>query len=372
MTSWPRSAGAPSPAEPRALRVFFLCGGTREFAPTRLRVLQYLPLLRARGIECEVSSISGKWATVWDQRDAVLDFAGRLRAYGDKLLRPLRRARLPRRIRGADVLFVQRALGPIAWQRRCAAAARRCVFDLDDGIHLAHPQLAVAPRRQRRRAARVSSWLALADTVIAASPYLARQWPEHSIAVLPTPVDCERVRPVAKAGRESVVVGWIGSPPNAAELELVREPWSRLARRHPQLRLLLVGAGQPAARERSIEYRAWSESVELEALAQIDIGIMPLTDRPWNRLKGGYKLLLYMAAGLPVVASPVGINRELVRDGENGFLAPDPAAWEAALERLILDPARRAGLGARGRAAVESDFSLVALAPRLARLLETP
>jgi glycosyltransferase involved in cell wall biosynthesis len=351
------------------MRIFFLCSGTREFASTRLRVLQYLPELRARGFDCHVASVASRRATVLDQRERRMLLGDRLVAYADKLLRPLRWAQLAGRIRGADVLLVQRALGPIALQARCAAAARRCLFDLDDGIHLGHPQLASAPRRQRARRERVAAWLRLADRTIAASSELAREWPDLPIAVLPTPVDCQRVRPATRGAAQGVTIGWIGSPPNAAELEVVRRPIQRLRQRHPDLELLLVGGGAGALASEPAERRVWSEPAELEALGRIDVGIMPLADSPWNRLKGGYKLLLYMAAGLPVVASPVGVNRDLVREGESGYLAAAQAAWEEALERLILDPALRARLGSHGRRRVESEYSVTALAPRLAELL---
>jgi glycosyltransferase involved in cell wall biosynthesis len=353
------------------MRVFFLCDGTREFAPTRLRVLQYLPYLREHGFDCEVASIAGRWMTILHQRELAAPALGwPLWAGAEKLLRPLSWARLARKVEGADVLLVQRALGPVGLQARCAAAAGRCLFDMDDGIHLPHPQLSLSPARQRRRRRRVQAWLSLAQTVIVASPYLAREWPDYPIQVLPTPVDCDRVRPAAKPRGAAVVIGWVGSPPNAAELELIRLPWQRLRRRCPNLELLLVGAGPRALDSEPAERLAWSEAQELEALGRIDIGIMPLQDQPWNRLKGGYKLLLYMAAGLPVVASPVGINRELVRAGENGLLAEGEAGWEEALERLIRDPDLRSRMGARGRALVESEYSLAGLAPRLAELLE--
>jgi glycosyltransferase involved in cell wall biosynthesis len=104
-------------------------------------------------------------------------------------------------------------------------------------------------------------------------------------------------------------------------------------------------------------------------IARMDIGIMPLLDSPWERGKCGYKIIQYMACGLPVVASPVGANVDIVRDGENGLLAADDAAWRHALERLIANPALRARMGRAGRALVETEYSLMVQAPRLADIL---
>ena len=104
-------------------------------------------------------------------------------------------------------------------------------------------------------------------------------------------------------------------------------------------------------------------------IARMDIGIMPLLDSPWERGKCGYKIIQYMACGLPVVASPVGVNVNIVHHGENGLLATDEAAWRDALERLIASPALRERMGAAGRARVEAEYSLGAQVPRLADIL---
>jgi glycosyltransferase involved in cell wall biosynthesis len=117
-----------------------------------------------------------------------------------------------------------------------------------------------------------------------------------------------------------------------------------------------------------VESHPWSEDSEGPVLATIHIGIMPLPDEPWERGKCGYKLIQYMACGRPVVASPVGVNQDIVT-ADTGLLAADQGAWLAALRRLAADPALRQAMGAAGRRKVESDYSLQATAPRLVQLL---
>ena len=102
----------------------------------------------------------------------------------------------------------------------------------------------------------------------------------------------------------------------------------------------------------------WAEATESEDIARLDIGIMPLVDAPFERGKCGYKLIQYMACGLPVVASPVGVNRQIVEHGVNGFLADTPEAWATALRTLCHDPALRARMGAAGRRKVEQQYCL--------------
>jgi glycosyltransferase involved in cell wall biosynthesis len=104
----------------------------------------------------------------------------------------------------------------------------------------------------------------------------------------------------------------------------------------------------------------------VEDLSDFDVGLMPLTNTEWERGKCGLKALQYMALGIPAVVSPVGVNTEIVRDGENGLLAPSERDWERALESLLTDPALRRRLGAAGRASVESGYSARVQAPRVA------
>jgi glycosyltransferase involved in cell wall biosynthesis len=108
---------------------------------------------------------------------------------------------------------------------------------------------------------------------------------------------------------------------------------------------------------------------EVSLINRMDIGIMPLRDGPWERGKCGYKIIQYMACGLPVVASAVGTNSDIVRHGENGFLADDTSTWEAHLGQLITDWSLRSRMGQTGRSHVENEYSLKAQAPRLAEVL---
>ena len=115
----------------------------------------------------------------------------------------------------------------------------------------------------------------------------------------------------------------------------------------------------------------WTEQTEVASVASFDIGIMPLVDESFERGKCGYKLIQYMACGLPVVASPVGVNRQIVEHGVNGFLAETPAQWEQALHTLLADAGLRQRMGSAGRRKVEAQYCLQVTGPKLASLLKT-
>jgi glycosyltransferase involved in cell wall biosynthesis len=134
-------------------------------------------------------------------------------------------------------------------------------------------------------------------------------------------------------------------------------------------RISAVGAGRAAKPHQFLDILPWSEETEAASIQAMDIGIMPLTDTPWARGKCGYKLIQYMACGLPVIASPVGVNTEIVEHGVNGFLATTDADWREALVMLLRDPDLRNRMGAAGRRKVEEQYSLQVWGPRVADML---
>jgi glycosyltransferase involved in cell wall biosynthesis len=280
--------------------------------------------------------------------------------------RTLAAARLARR---HDVVVVQRILPHPALQRLLARSCRSLLFDFDDAIYTTHASATEPEPRARERFAHA---LALADVAIAATPHLAAAAAPHCgrVVVVPSAVDCERYRPRPRAGAvpREVTIGWIGRDSTTMYLEPILPVLARLRREHPELRVRLVGA-VPGTGAGIAECPTWSLATELDELARFDVGIMPLTDDDWARGKGGYKLLQYFACGIPAVASPVGVNRELVRDGETGFLASDERAWEDRLALLLRDRDLRSRMGGAARRAAEEEHSLARVAPRLLAVL---
>ncbi len=213
-----------------------------------------------------------------------------------------------------------------------------------------------------------------AALVAAGSPYLAdwaRAAGARSVLALPTVLDLERYpscAPSAWPDRAdgSLTVGWMGTPATRRYLDLIAGAFARLgARLGGTLRLRVVGAADVRIPGVEVVCVPWHEESEVAELAGFDVGVMPLPDAPWERGKCGYKLIQYMACARPVVASPVGVNVDLVTDGENGFLAADEDAWVEALVRLAADPALRIRLGMAGRRRVEAGYSLQSITPRL-------
>jgi glycosyltransferase involved in cell wall biosynthesis len=268
------------------------------------------------------------------------------------------------------VLWIEKELWPWApaWLERAAWRGKPVLLDYDDAIfhnYDLHRSAAV----RRLYGGKIDALMQHASMVVAGNDYLAeraRRAGAASVEVLPTVVDLERYAPPVRPGVDAakpVVIGWIGSPATVGYLQALAEPLARVAAgRAIELHVIGASAALPGV---AVVQVPWSEAGEVQAIGGCDIGIMPLLDSPWERGKCGYKLIQYMACGLPVVASPVGANMHIVEPGVSGFLADGPAQWEAALVQLADDVALRRRLGRAGRAAVEAHYSLQVAAPRL-------
>jgi glycosyltransferase involved in cell wall biosynthesis len=161
---------------------------------------------------------------------------------------------------------------------------------------------------------------------------------------------------------------WIGSASTLRYLEAWGPALSRLGERHAGLELHVIGSSLELPHLRCISH-AWSAGTERAIAQRCHIGLAPLANGDWERGKCGLKLLLYMALGLPAVATRAGVHPEIVTAGEDGELIDGDAALETTLDRLVRDPARRSALGRAARATLERRYSLRAVAPRLAGLL---
>ena len=246
--------------------------------------------------------------------------------------------------------------------------ARQDIFDFDDAIYLASAPLGALPMSWlKRAAARSIRSMRRARVVVAGNPTLAaaaRQY-SRSVEVVPSCVEPTEYQPRIHQPRERLVVGWVGSPSTSSYLLIALRALAPLADKG-ELKFIAMGA-VPPLRGSWIEYRNWSPEAERRMLAELDVGVMPLPDDLWTQGKCGYKILMYAAAGLPSIVSPVGINERLVADGR-GVVAHSTRDWRAAI-RLLADASVRSEMGRRARSFVEREYSYRVWAPRLAELM---
>ncbi|WP_282041248.1 glycosyltransferase family 4 protein [Halomonas alimentaria] len=356
------------------MKVALLSKYSRLGASSRLRSLHYLPDLEQVGIEVTPHALFG---------DDYLKrlYGGKGRSLASVARRYAQRARQLRRLKHADLIWLEYEALPYVphWlERGLMPRGVPYVVDYDDAV-FHHYDLSSRRLVRSLLGRKIDKVMASATAVICGNDYLAeraRQAGARRIERVPTVVDAHRYsagEPASSESGRAPVIGWIGSPSTQRYVLDLKPVLEAMHRKHG-VRLVLVGARPELASqfgELPVEVLPWTEESEAQAISGFDIGIMPLPDGPWERGKCGYKLIQYMAAGKPVVASSVGVNVEIVQGWECGELADKPEEWSEALGGLLVDPARREALGRRGRQAVEQHYSLQAQAPRLAEILRS-
>jgi glycosyltransferase involved in cell wall biosynthesis len=277
--------------------------------------------------------------------------------------------------RRADVVVLQRKLLP-RWQLGLLrASARRLIYDLDDAVFQRdsfNPRGHWSPSRVARFAATVRA----ADAVMVGNRYLRHHAAAHTdprrIHVVPTCITADWYSPAIHHRRGAMArLVWIGQRSTLESLRCAREHLATIASRLPGVQLRVVCDRAPDLAGVEVVPRLWSPATETAELADADIGVAWLPDDTWSLGKCGLKVLQFMAAGLPVVANPVGMNRAMVCHGKTGLLASTPTQWAKAVERLAADPALRTRMGREGRRVVEKHYSVETWGPRVAALIDS-
>lgn len=330
-------------------------------ASTRQRFVQYRPALEKAGFELEISPLLSNRHVqgIADGR------RGNPLSIGASYLS--RVGTLMQGARDAGALWVHCELFPYLpamFERLAFRPGTPVVFDYDDAIF--HMYDSILLLREKLR-----PLIAGASVVSAGNEYLAeyaRRW-NANVHVVPTVVDTKQYVPSPGQNGGPPVIGWIGSPSTWAYVRPVVPVLKQLCAAG-RAQFLAVGGGIDAEFDKfsGMTCRDWEEGREIADVQSMDIGIMPLPDEPWARGKCGYKLIQYMACGLPVVASPVGVNSSIVREGESGLLATSSDEWLSALTELVDDPRMRESFGSKGRERAVNDYSLASQEPRVVGL----
>lgn len=335
-----------------------------EAASTRQRILQYAGPLADAGIELECQILLGDHYV----RSIASGTRASAAAVGGAYLR--RMSSLLRRP-AHDLYWVYADLLPYmppALDRLLFAKKRPVVVDWDDAFHENYARHA-NPVVRALFATKLDSLLARADAVTCGNRYLydhVGRFARRRL-IVPTVVDTDVYRP--DRGEGPLTIGWIGSPSTWKNCRHVLPALADACERF-DARFLIVGAGPAAASDRHprFEFVDWSQESEVARVQSMDVGISPMLDEPFQRGKSGYKLIQYMACGVPCLASPVGSQAEILEGETAGLLARDEADWPAGLAALLSDAHRRKALGKAGRALAVERYSLQSQAPRLIAL----
>jgi len=331
-------------------------------ASTRHRLGQYAPGLAMEGIDLQVHHLLG---------DEYLRrrFAGRSLPWAELITAGWRRCIDLGQRSGFHGAMLYSELFPLmpGWVER-TLLPKPYIYDFDDAFYLKYRKGRLGVM-QWALGAKFETVIAGASAVTAGNAALAEfARPRNSDTYeFPTVVDTERHRPLPRERNDRFTVGWIGSPTTAPYLSTLVEPLSLLAEEGP-LRFLVIGGRAPAIPGVDVVELEWSEQTEVASINSFDVGVMPLPDDDWARGKCAFKLIQYMACAIPVVASRVGANVDVVGN-EAGLLATDARDWAVALRTLRDRPQDARRMGEAGRQRVEQHYSLRRNLPILAQII---
>lgn len=316
----------------------------KEVAASRYRILQYIPYLEEHGITC-----------------TVIEFPSSLKDY---LL-------LYRILPMYECVFVQRKRFHFPFLKIFRSRAQRVVYDLDDAVMYKNT-LAKSPYSKTRRK-RFENMVRCSDTIIAGNTFLKEQASRFhpEVVVIPTSI------PAGKYGikdysikKDVTTIGWIGDHGSIHYLAGLKNVWEEIGRRHEgKVELKIVCDTFFDLDHMPVRKVQWSQGTEVAELMDMDVGVMPLQDDPWSWGKCGLKILQYFGVGIPAVCTPVGVNRDVVINGTNGYWAGNDHEWIKTISHMITDAEKRMLMGREGRKTLEQGYTLEANAPMLYKII---
>jgi glycosyltransferase involved in cell wall biosynthesis len=276
-----------------------------EVNSCRYRILQYFPYLKEKGIKVSVHFYRRDWLDKLKLYDTLGQY---------------------------DIFYIHRKLflPPEFWYLR--KKAKKIIYDFDDAV-MYRSSSSKNPHSFSRRV-KFAYMMKGVDLVVAGNQFLRSEaLPYNSrVEIIPTSVDLSRYHLKEDHTRkETVTLGWLGSSSTLKYLRLLLPTLERVYQKHPCFQLKIVCDQFLESSKIPVIKKQWLEEEEEADLKSFDIGLMPLSVDLWSRGKCGFKIVQYYGVGVPAICTPVGVNKDIVEDGVNGFWAEDEGQWERSL-----------------------------------------
>lgn len=349
------------------MKILFWVPYPTEGPSNRYRVEQYLPYIKKEGIVCYLHPFwsSSAFRVLYKRgyyfRKVYFFILGTLLRILDLL-----------QIFKYDLVFIHREAYPIGgvfFETILSILKKHFIFDFDDAIFLPASSRSNSFIGKFKNPNKVAKTIKLSSYVIVGNQYLADFALEYNpkVYVIPTPIDTDRYYPIKdnKESDDKIVIGWMGSITTINFLNMLEDAFIQLSKRFPDIIIKIVGGDFFIKGLGNVISKQWLFNEEIEDLKTFDMGIMPMPDNQWTKGKCGFKAILYMSMGIPTISSCVGVNKEIITDGVNGFLADTEREWVQKLTLLIEDRELRKRIGFSGRVTVEERYSVKVNAPKL-------
>ncbi len=342
--------------------IHFIVPYPKGKAPSqRFRFEQYLDYLTESGFTIQFHSFHTEksWKRLYSQGNTFFKIT-------DLIYNFLRRKILLFRLLPAKYIFIHREMahiGPPVYEWILAKVMRKkYIYDFDDAIWLPNYSETNARFQKLKSYWKVNHCMKWADKITAGNEYLAtyaRQF-NKNVSVIPTTIDTENHHNKTTIfDSEKVIIGWTGTHTTLHYLDEIVPIIKELEQKY-SFEFRIISNEAPSFHVQSLNYISWSKETEINDLAQLNIGIMPLTEDQWSKGKCGFKALQYMALGIPTIASPIGVNAQIIQDHSNGILVSTLAEWQHALEELLSSVSLRKQLGLKGKQTVTEKYSVLA------------
>ena len=356
------------------MKVLFIGMHRLDRSPSqRYRFEQYFNFLKENGVECELSYL------ISEKDDIILyqpgKLVGKFVIFTKSILKRLKDIR---RAKNYDFVFIQREAfmtGTTFFEHKLSKTKAKIIYDFDDSIWLTDKNEANKKLSFLKNPGKTAEIIKICDVVVAGNQYLADYAMQFNpnVKIIPTTIDTDWYKPNIKANDEtSICLGWSGSFSTLKHFVLAVPALLRIKEKFGgAIHFKLIGDENYLNQDLDLKGVAWNSTTEIKDLSDIDIGIMPLPDDEWSKGKCGLKGLQYMGLGIPTVMSPVGVNTDIIADGENGFLADSAEEWVEKLSLLIENKALRAKIGQNGRTTVVNHYSVKANKHKYLALFKT-
>lgn len=342
------------------MKILFLANHRFDRNPgQRYRFEQYFDFLESKGISCELSNIISKEddQILYQPGNYVKKFKIALKGIG------IRSKDLKNVRKGAYdlVVFYRESLllGSTYFERAICKTSVPTLYDFDDAIWVKDVSEGNKKLAWLKNANKINTVLPHVQHVTAGNEYLANHAKKYNpnVTIIPSTVNTQKYRPLPRPNRP-ITIGWIGSKTTVKHFETLLPVLQKIKAKYSD-RVAFKVIGDPNYQNEALQIKGekWINAQEVEHFNALDIGVMPLPDDPWAKGKCGMKGLLYMSVGVPSLFSPVGMNTDIVQEGENGYLPATDQEWFEQLCALIEQPELRQKIGQAGRQTVEKRYS---------------
>ena len=339
---------------------------------SRYRVYEYLPYFNKSGVDIKVYSAVSK-----EEFNKYYNSTSLINRWKYHFAENENRKNHLVEVKDADVIVVQKGFTLINWKKWLPEFQNLNIpifYDIDDAVFLSPP--AKAPKLLRNKEDENFYYRIISQSkgILAGNKKLVEYVSELNSNVLlqPTSINTDKYQPKSDyRKKEKIIIGWIGTPGTRLYLNLLDQVFTKLDSFPIEFHVIsdkLDGINRENIP--NIKLIEWSPETELNALQNLDIGIMPIPDNEWTRYKCSFKLIQYMGMGIPAIGSAVGNNLEVIESGKNGFLAKSEDEWVEYLNLLCKDAGLREKLGIEGRKTIEAKYSFEVNAPKMIEFLK--